>query len=83
MPVVAARIGGLPEIVRDGQTGLLFSPGNARELSEQLDRLAQDPPWAHSLGGGGRRVIETEFTLSQQVQTMLELLQEVRSSVSR
>jgi len=83
VPVVAARIGGLPEIVRDGRTGLLFEPGHVADLREQLERLAGDPALASGLGRAGRRMIETEYTLDGQAESMLELLSEVSSSTSR
>lgn len=83
VPVIAARIGGLPEIVRDGRTGLLFRPGSADELAVQIARLAHEPGLAEQLGRGGRRVIEEEFTLAGQVEAMLGLLEEVASSASR
>lgn len=83
VPVVAARIGGLPELVRDGQTGLLFEPGSVAGLRECLERLIRDPALAVELGRGGRRMIETEYTLAGQVESMLELLGEVAPSTSR
>jgi glycosyltransferase involved in cell wall biosynthesis len=42
VPVVAARVGGIPEIVEDGATGLLVSPGDAAELAAAIDRLLGD-----------------------------------------
>ena len=43
VPVVASRIGGIPEIIEDGVTGLLFEPGNAADLAEKMLRLWRDP----------------------------------------
>jgi glycosyltransferase involved in cell wall biosynthesis len=43
IPVVASRVGGLPEMVRDEKDGLLFEPGNAGELARCLGRLADEP----------------------------------------
>jgi glycosyltransferase involved in cell wall biosynthesis len=42
-PVVASRVGGIPELVQDGFNGLLFAPGDASELSECMVRLARNP----------------------------------------
>jgi len=42
-PVVASRIGGIPELVRDGYNGFLFEPGSTRELSRILRRIADNP----------------------------------------
>jgi len=43
LPVVASRVGGLPEIVTDGVTGYLVEPANAAELAAALERLLLDP----------------------------------------
>jgi len=53
-PVVAPRVGQIPELVRDGQTGLLFSPGNADELGAALTTLIDDPPRRVSMGNAAR-----------------------------
>ena len=41
LPVIARRIGGIPELVEDGRTGFLFTPGDHRELAERLRRPLQ------------------------------------------
>jgi glycosyltransferase involved in cell wall biosynthesis len=83
VPVVASRIGGNPEIVRDGETGLLFEPGDAEGLAERLRRLEADPQLAQRLGRRGREIVEREYSLSTQVSRMLGILEEVASSASR
>ncbi|MCZ2344471.1 MAG: glycosyltransferase family 4 protein [Bacteroidales bacterium] len=60
-PVVAGRIGGLPFTVPDGGTGLLFEPGNARDLADKLARLLDDPELRQRLGVEGRRRFEEHF----------------------
>jgi glycosyltransferase involved in cell wall biosynthesis len=82
-PVVASAIGGLPEIVRDGETGLLFPAGSADELGARLRLLAADAALARALGEGGRRLVEREHRLSDQVSRMLQILAEVASFASR
>jgi glycosyltransferase involved in cell wall biosynthesis len=54
-PVIAAAIGGLGEIVRDGETGLLVPPGEAEPLADAIVRLAGDPELAQRMGDAGRR----------------------------
>jgi glycosyltransferase involved in cell wall biosynthesis len=59
-PVVASRIGGLPEVVADGVTGFLVEPGNVAELRARLTELLADRRLAERLGRNGReRVLET------------------------
>ncbi|MFP5212649.1 MAG: glycosyltransferase, partial [Acidobacteriota bacterium] len=43
LPVVGSRIGGIPEFIRDGETGFLFSPGDPAELASVLHRFIADP----------------------------------------
>jgi len=57
--VVASRVGGIPDLVEDGVSGLLVSPGDARELSDTLVRVLSDRALAERLGGEGRRAVET------------------------
>jgi glycosyltransferase involved in cell wall biosynthesis len=54
-PVIAAEIGGLGEIVRDGETGLLVPPGEAEPLGDAIVRIAGDPELARRMGEAGRR----------------------------
>jgi glycosyltransferase involved in cell wall biosynthesis len=54
-PVVAARTGGIPEVVDDGRTGLLVPPGDAAGLAAALSRILKDREWAAALGEEGRR----------------------------
>jgi glycosyltransferase involved in cell wall biosynthesis len=59
LPVVASRVGGIPEIVLDGETGLLVDPDNPIQLAEALLSLLDDPPKRRTMGGRGlARVID-------------------------
>ena len=76
-PVVASAVGGLPEIVRDGQTGLLVPPGDAKALAEALVRLLRDRQLAATLGQRGKRLVEAEFTADAMVEGTLRVYREV------
>jgi glycosyltransferase involved in cell wall biosynthesis len=54
-PVIASRIGGLPELVRDGQEGLLVEPSDVRSLAAAMQRLLADGDLRAQLGAAGRR----------------------------
>ena len=60
-PIVASRTGGLAEIVRHEETGLLFEPGDAAALAGCLSQLLDDPEYGTRLGLAGRRVAEAEY----------------------
>ena len=59
IPVVASRVGGLPDLVADGRTGLLVRPGQAEELARAMVSLLLDPTGADDLGTRAREVAAT------------------------
>jgi len=62
-PVVATAVGGIPEVVRDGETGFLTPPGDPDRLAEAVIRLLEAPTLATAMGEAGRKRVESEFTL--------------------
>jgi glycosyltransferase involved in cell wall biosynthesis len=74
-PVIAAEIGGLGELVRDGETGLLVTPGEAEPLREAIVRLAGNLPLAAEMGSAGRRRALRDF-LEQRCVDRTEILYE-------
>jgi glycosyltransferase involved in cell wall biosynthesis len=73
LPVVASAVGGIPELVRDGETGRLVAPGDAPALARALDALAGDPVARARLGAAGRRRAEREFDVEACRRAHLEL----------
>jgi len=61
-PVVASDVGGIPYLVRHGETGLLFPSGDAVALAAQLERLLSDPDLAARLAGAGQVMARGGFT---------------------
>jgi glycosyltransferase involved in cell wall biosynthesis len=61
VPVVASRVGGLPETVRDGQTGLLVPPSDSEALANALVELLSDEPRRREMGTAGRRMVAEEY----------------------
>jgi glycosyltransferase involved in cell wall biosynthesis len=59
LPVVATRVGGIPDRVEDGVTGFLCEPS---EIAERLERLLGDPALRRSFGGAGRALAHERFT---------------------
>jgi glycosyltransferase involved in cell wall biosynthesis len=70
-PVIASRINGIPEVVRDGGDGLLAAPGNAADWREKIERLDQDSSLRRRLGDAARRKAETEFSADAYYQRLL------------
>jgi glycosyltransferase involved in cell wall biosynthesis len=61
VPVVASRVGGIPELVEDGRTGLLFDFPDTAGLASHLGRLLADPGLARELADAGRQAVEARF----------------------
>jgi glycosyltransferase involved in cell wall biosynthesis len=62
VPVVASNLGGITDIVIDGETGLLVPPGDATALAAALERLAGDALLVQRLGDAGRRLVQARFS---------------------
>lgn len=63
--VVGSNAGGVPEIIEDGVSGLLFQPGNADDLAAQLERLCGDGDLRHQLGAAGKARADAHFALER------------------
>ena len=61
LPVIASRIGGLPEFVEDGVTGLLFEPGNVDDLAGKIRQLWDHPDLCRRMGEAGRNKAKLEY----------------------
>ena len=59
---MASPVGSIPELVLDGQTGLLAETGNAQSFAEAIGRLLADSALRGELGKGGRKHIMAEYT---------------------
>jgi alpha-maltose-1-phosphate synthase len=63
--VVGSRVGGIPEVVADGRTGLLAAPGDPAALAAALNALVTDPARAAAMGTAGRERAVAEFSWTQ------------------
>ena len=74
---VASAVGGNPELVREGETGLLFPAGDAEALAGCLLLLARETEQRQRMAARAQRRMETEFTLSAAAKRMEEIYAEV------
>jgi glycosyltransferase involved in cell wall biosynthesis len=74
---IASRTGGNPELIADGETGLLFQPGSACELAEKLALLAGDRALRERLRQAGVAKIQSQFSLAASVRRMQEIYEKV------
>jgi glycogen synthase len=85
-PVVASAVGGIPEVVVPGQTGLLVPPADPRALAEGLNRLLRDRAMARRMGLAGRRRAVEHFSwrsIAAKTQRMYEELLKERKARQR
>lgn len=75
--VVASRVGGIPEVVADGETGLLVPPGDPQALAAALNALVREPQRARAMGVAGRHRAVTEFDWTSIAQLTAQLYEEV------
>ena len=79
LPVVSTRVGGVPEMVRDGSTGFLVSEHDLASLAEAIGRLLADRPFARSLGEAGRRRAAELFAIDKSARDLSALFQQFAS----
>ena len=80
-PVIASRIGGVDELVDDGATGLLFQPGDARDLAEKMSLLWNQPALCRELGRAGFDKAEREYGETSYVRRLIEIYQDAITEV--
>lgn len=82
-PVVATRVGGTPEVIRDGEHGLLIPPGDPQATADAILAVLGDPALAARLGAGGRQRVRDEFSFEAVVRRTEDLYRELLASKTR
>lgn len=72
-PVVGCKVGGIPEVVADEETGLLALPGDGPTLEKAIDRLLHDPQLRQRFGQNARKRYEEQFSDTRMAKSALEL----------
>jgi len=76
LPVIASRLGALPEIVEDGVTGLLFSPGDSADLAARITWANTHPERMLAMGKAARRQYEAQYTPEANYRVLLDIYHE-------
>jgi colanic acid/amylovoran biosynthesis glycosyltransferase len=71
LPVVTTPVSGIPEVIKDSETGLLVEPGSAEQLAESIERICRDKELSRKLGKAGRDFVNREFEISSCVDRLL------------
>lgn len=80
VPIVATRVGGIPEIVHDGVNGYLVALGDAQAMIDAVLSLLQDPLKAKRFGQAGQELVRSHFSLEAMVAGNLQVYREVLSA---
>lgn len=75
-PVITSRLGAMTEIVEDGRTGLLFEPGNARELAAKIHWAHDHPREMHAMGENARAAYEAKYTPDRNYALLMDIYRE-------
>ncbi len=81
-PVVASRVGGIPDLLEHGINGFLVRPGNVEELTEALKKILTDKGLAESMGKQGRKRIKEQFSADVMAQSVEKLYRELLTGKS-
>jgi len=76
-PVVATRVGSVPETVLHGETGYLAPPGDAEQIADRVVELFADPQRAKQMGRAGREHVVAHWSVERMVQGYQELIREI------
>jgi glycosyltransferase involved in cell wall biosynthesis len=77
LPVVATGCGGFPELIADGESGLLVPCGDAERIAEALLRLDRDEELRNRIGGAGRAVVMREFSPESRTEELESFLMRI------
>ncbi|MCZ7644764.1 MAG: glycosyltransferase family 4 protein [Planctomycetota bacterium] len=80
LPLIASRVGVLPDLVVDGETGLLVPPNDEDALAAAMKRVLDDEAFAEKLGAGARRRIEEKFREERFVAELVKLIEAARKA---
>ena len=80
VPVIGARVGGIPELVADGETGFVVEAENPRALADALEQLFETPERRRELGRQGLERVQEQFSSAGVAQRMVELYEDLCAS---
>ncbi len=76
-PVIGTRVGGIPEAIEDGYTGMVIEPENPSLLAQQIGEILRDPDSMRRLGSSGKKWVEDQFTTDVMARHNAQLLAEI------
>ena len=83
LPAVASAVGGVPEIIENGQSGYIVPPGDRHSLSEAIIGILADPALSARMGGFARDLAKERFTVAHQARNTLDVYRQVLDKTGR
>ena len=71
-PVIATKVGGIPELIIEGESGFLVNPGDTVSTSDRVVALMNDPSLRERMGAAGRRIVQEKFALAKNVSQLID-----------
>lgn len=76
-PVIATNVGGIPEVIVDGKSGILVEPKDAVALAEAMQRVAYDKDLRVRLGNQGRKIVREKFSWEENIKKLINLYKSI------
>ena len=76
-PIIATRIGGIPDLIIDQKNGLLIQPGDVSKLAHSIEYLLDNPAIANEMGEQGARIATSEFSVKKAVDSIIKIYKEI------
>lgn len=81
VPVIGAKTGGIPEVVVEGSTGLLFRPGDPVELAQKIQYLFERPELCHEMGQAGRAAVQANYLENNYFESLMQVYRDATGAV--
>ena len=76
-PVIASKVSAIPEIINDGQNGLLIKPGNSDELTDSILKLLDDSSYSNNISKEGRKTVINKFNWKINANKIINYYEEI------
>jgi len=80
LPVIASRLGSMADIIRDGENGLLFAPGDAADLAGKAKWLLENPQQTQRLGENARRTFLANYTAERNYAQLMTIYEDAQKA---
>ncbi len=72
-PCIGSKVGGIPDIIRDGENGFLVNPADPEQLAEKISLLLQAKDLREEIGGKGRKFVEENYSWNVKAGELMEI----------